>query len=330
VASCQHCRMERELMHLKELEKLQIFDRVDMTAVEPILSKCSMIRKEPGEVLLAPGDENTTLFVLVDGVLSIHLKSLDEEPHTLIEPGECVGELSVVSGAPAGAYVMARESCRLLAIPNRRVWELLDASYLVARNLLLILSLRVSFTNNAVLSAEDRQRMFEKHARSDSLTGLHNRRHLDDGLEHLSSRLGQEGCGFSFLILDVDHFKHFNDTYGHLGGDCVLATLGRVLRETMRKEDILTRYGGEEFAVILPGLCIDEAAEIAERLRIAVSETEMTGSEGEPLPCVTISVGVTEASPGQDPTAVITAADKAMYEAKEAGRNRVCRSDSKS
>jgi len=292
-------------MHLKELEKLQIFDRVDMTAVEPILSKCSMIRKEPGEVLLAPGDENTTLFVLVDGVLSIHLKSLDEEPHTLIEPGECVGELSVV-------------------------WELLDASYLVARNLLLILSLRVSFTNNAVLSAEDRQRMFEKHARSDSLTGLHNRRHLDDGLEHLSSRLGQEGCGFSFLILDVDHFKHFNDTYGHLGGDCVLATLGRVLRETMRKEDILTRYGGEEFAVILPGLCIDEAAEIAERLRIAVSETEMTGSEGEPLPCVTISVGVTEASPGQDPTAVITAADKAMYEAKEAGRNRVCRSDSKS
>jgi len=315
-------------MHLKELGKLQIFDSVDMTAIEPILSKCSMIRKEPGEVLLSPGQENTTLFVLVDGVLSIHFKSLEDEPHTLIEAGECVGELSVVSGAPVGAYVRAKESSRLLAIPNRRVWELLDASYLIARNLLLILSLRVSFTNNAFLSAEDRQRMFEKHARSDSLTGLHNRRHLDDGLEEMSTRLERDGSGFSFLILDVDHFKHFNDTYGHLGGDCVLSTLGHVLRETMRKEDILTRYGGEEFAVILPDLSIDEAAEIAERLRIAVSETVMTGSEGEPLPCVTVSIGVTEADSGQDPAAVIAAADKALYKAKETGRNRICRSDS--
>lgn len=327
VATCSDSRLDRGVIDPRELAGLEIFDGVDLVSVEPVVSRCSIMELAPGEVLLSLGQENATLFVLIKGALSVHLQSMDEKPLTVIQPGECVGEMSVVSREPVTAYVVAKEPSRILAIPHSQVWELLDTNYLVARNLLVILSLRVRLSNNAILDAEDRRMMFEMHARSDKLTGLYNRRHLDDGLERMSCCLKAGGGGFSFMILDLDHFKRFNDTFGHLGGDCVLASLGRVLRETMRKEDILTRYGGEEFAVILPGLCIDEAAEIAERLRIAVSEAAMTGCNGEPLPFVTISVGVTEAEPGQDPSSVIAAADGALYRAKEAGRNRICRSD---
>jgi diguanylate cyclase len=169
--------------------------------------------------------------------------------------------------------------------------------------------------------------MFEKHSRTDALTGLHNRRHLDENLDRRTTELKDGACTFSLLILDVDHFKLFNDTHGHLGGDQVLIALGRLLRETMRKEDILTRYGGEEFAVILPGMCIDEAEKVAERLRTVVSSTEVRGNEGEILPSVTVSIGLAQAVPGQDPASVIAAADAALYAAKESGRNRTCRFD---
>jgi diguanylate cyclase (GGDEF)-like protein len=160
-------------------------------------------------------------------------------------------------------------------------------------------------------------------ARTDALTGLPNRRALEDELVRCASRARREKNWLSLVALDVDHFKKFNDTHGHAAGDAVLATMGRVLTEQCRKGDMPARYGGEEFSVVLPNTNAVGANVVAERIRRALEASE-TGFDGKTLK-FTSSIGVASAQgAGVEPVAALAArADEALYSAKHAGRNRV-------
>lgn len=129
-------------------------------------------------------------------------------------------------------------------------------------------------------------------------------------------------------MIDVDHFKHFNDTHGHLMGNEVLVRVASILTETVRDTDIVARYGGEEFAVILPKTPKEMAKNFAERLRHAVETYDFPGGEKQPNGRLTISVGLAsypeDGSPANDVVALIEFADQALYKAKLEGRNRVC------
>ena len=157
-------------------------------------------------------------------------------------------------------------------------------------------------------------------ATTDGLTGLYNRRFLDQSLDVEFQRARRTRGTLSVLMFDVDHFKKFNDTYGHDQGDRVLQTVARCLRESIRSFDFPCRYGGEEFIAILPGLAAAEAAKMAERLRLHVAKTEIDGLH------VQISLGVatfpdlTQVTTG---IGLLEAVDTALYQAKEGGRNRV-------
>ncbi len=156
-------------------------------------------------------------------------------------------------------------------------------------------------------------------ATTDALTGLFNRRFLDQTLDSEFQRARRSGGLISVIMFDIDHFKKFNDTYGHDQGDRVLQTVARCLREIVRSFDFPCRYGGEEYVAILPGLEPIAAQAMAERLRAHVAETEIDGLH------VHISLGVAS-FPDLDlkeGTALIEAADAALYKAKEGGRNRV-------
>lgn len=157
-------------------------------------------------------------------------------------------------------------------------------------------------------------------ARTDALCGVANRRAFDEELARRFEALEAEGKSFSVILLDVDHFKRFNDQHGHQAGDEVLRAAGRVLAANVRECDIVARYGGEEFAVIVPDCSFVEAQEIAERVRLALADHRVE-HQGKTLQ-VTASLGVAEARPGQDPRAVVQNADRALYAAKENGRNR--------
>jgi diguanylate cyclase (GGDEF)-like protein len=122
----------------------------------------------------------------------------------------------------------------------------------------------------------------------------------------------------------VDHFKKYNDTYGHDAGDCVLSSVARATMECLRPTDLCARYGGEEFVVILTGLPADVARNVAERIRTTVSGTDVMTYDGNLLPPVTVSLGVADAAPDEDSAALLKKADKAMYRAKESGRDRTC------
>ncbi len=156
--------------------------------------------------------------------------------------------------------------------------------------------------------------------RTDSLTGIRNRMALDEELSRALQNLRRyESELFSVLMIDVDHFKRYNDTFGHLAGDEVLRSVARLLNDVCRSTDIVGRYGGEEFVVILPHTAAAGSREIAERLR-----TKVEGHSWPDAP-ITVSIGVATASADAvDADAVLHEADVALYEAKQGGRNRFC------
>ncbi len=159
-------------------------------------------------------------------------------------------------------------------------------------------------------------------ALTDGLTGLYNHRHFQERLEENLKRAERLGEKLSLLLLDIDHFKKINDTYGHPVGDQVLRTLAATIDDTVREIDIPARYGGEEFSVLLLGAAKKEAAQIAERLRQRVKELRFNTSSGEFS--ITVSIGI--ATFPEDATtreALIEEADQALYRAKNSGRDRV-------
>lgn len=167
-----------------------------------------------------------------------------------------------------------------------------------------------------------------KHATLDALTGLNNRRQFDVRLGQEVSTAKRKKKPLCCIMIDVDYFKKVNDTYGHIAGDCVLKRVGKIIPQELREYDIASRYGGEEFSILLPYTSIQEAYAVAQRLRKAVEEAEMDISEAK-IPNVktikvTASFGVSEyIDTIKDPKELYKMADSALYEAKERGRNRV-------
>jgi two-component system cell cycle response regulator len=168
------------------------------------------------------------------------------------------------------------------------------------------------------------QRRMAESALRDGLTKAFNKRYFSEHLESEYQYAVRHDSPLSLLFLDIDHFKRINDLHGHQAGDYVLAEMALLVMRGLRNEDIFARYGGEEFAVISRGIDLPEGAALAERLRRAV-ETHEFAYDGQRI-SVTISVGVARAPrPGvRSPSELVTVADETMYEAKRAGRNRVC------
>ncbi|MFW6050837.1 MAG: GGDEF domain-containing protein [Myxococcota bacterium] len=158
----------------------------------------------------------------------------------------------------------------------------------------------------------------------DGLTQVHNKRYFDEMLEREVSRATRYAKTFSLVLFDIDHFKEINDTHGHLAGDAILRQLGNVVRRRTRRDDVIARIGGEEFALLLPELDVEAAAGVADMLRQLIEQTRFE-FEGTVIP-VTCSLGVAQWQPSHGEGAdILKAADDKLYEAKRTGRNRVCR-----
>ena len=166
----------------------------------------------------------------------------------------------------------------------------------------------------------------------DLVTGCHNRRYLECRLAEAVAEAQRYGQPLSCLFVDVDHFKRVNDIYGHAAGDSVLQTIGNRIKSQLRASDVLGRYGGEEFAVLLPQTALEDAVQQAERLRQAIASAPVSLENGEGVG-VTVSIGVAELQPSSAASAkklgdhLLATADAALYKAKAAGRNRVIRSE---
>jgi two-component system cell cycle response regulator len=150
---------------------------------------------------------------------------------------------------------------------------------------------------------------------TDTLTGLKNRREFDRALLEETARVVRSQTPLGLLLVDVDHFKPYNDNFGHVAGDAALAQVGRILLKNARTNDLPVRYGGEEFAVLLPDTDKDGAMAVAQRIRAAIEGADW------PLRVVTVSIGVAISSHADDNPSLVKRADQALYEAKRQGRN---------
>jgi diguanylate cyclase len=164
----------------------------------------------------------------------------------------------------------------------------------------------------------------EERARTDTLTGLPNRRALDEFFRVAQIAAMEKDDPLSVLLIDIDHFKRFNDDFGHGVGDQVLRLMAKVLRERVRDIDLPARYGGEELIAVLPGADLTTCAAVAERIRRSISECGITGrTTGDALPGITVSIGVGQFQLGESMADLIDRCDRALYVAKRTGRNRV-------
>ena len=174
-----------------------------------------------------------------------------------------------------------------------------------------------------VLTRTERGRRIRELVHRDGLTGLLNHATLMAELDHAIAFATRHGEPMAFLMLDLDHFKRINDTYGHLVGDQMLVHVARVFKTAIRGSDLLGRYGGEEFGIILRRCPPANGREIAEKMRTALADTTMTLGVNEPI-SMRVSIGVaTFPGSGKSASEVASAADRALYRAKSSGRNRV-------
>ena len=177
-----------------------------------------------------------------------------------------------------------------------------------------------------VLQSKSNQEELERLVNYDSLTGLYNRRSIFRLLDEQIGYSNRYKESFSISVLDIDHFKKVNDTYGHLIGDDVLGKIADILLQQIRGADFAGRYGGEEFILVLPRTELSSAMVIAERIRKSIESVEMQDSDGSTF-YITVSQGISAYKPDEDRDSLIARADEALYKAKDNGRNRVEASD---
>jgi diguanylate cyclase (GGDEF)-like protein len=276
-----------------------------------------------GDVLLHMGQTNHYMYMILSGRLSVHLEDTASEPVAMLEAGETVGELSVMDATPASAFVVAATPVRLLVVDESHFWNLVNASHDFAINLLLSLARRLRANNTTVSSNIKLQREYKRNAMIDGLTGLYNRRWIDEALPRFVTRYARSQHPLSVLMIDVDHFKKFNDTYGHAIGDKVLVVVARALRENLRPTDLVARYGGEEFLVILPDTNVEAGLQCAERVRAAVAAEKLEDADTR----ITISLGGACLKTGEAMADILARADEALYASKHGGRDRVTYSE---
>lgn len=183
---------------------------------------------------------------------------------------------------------------------------------------------RLTVSKQEINNLQENLEAIRAESLTDPLTGLGNRKYFDRAVDAALRSARERAEPMSLLMIDIDHFKAFNDSYGHLTGDQVLRLVGLSLKQTIKGQDITARYGGEEFAVVLPNTPLRHAITVADQIRRAVMSKELKKkSTGEILGRVTISIGVSTLKPGDDIETLIGRADACLYAAKRNGRNQV-------
>jgi diguanylate cyclase len=177
-------------------------------------------------------------------------------------------------------------------------------------------------TSEELDKIRDSLKLAEQHSNTDALTGLANRRALEEFLRSAQITAMETDAPLSILMIDIDYFKQFNDSFGHQVGDQVLRLVARVLQESVRECDLAARYGGEELIAVLPDANLDGCADAAERIRRRISEARLTRrATGEQISSVTVSIGVAQFRLAESAEALIDRCDRALYKAKRSGRN---------
>jgi diguanylate cyclase (GGDEF)-like protein len=317
-----------------------------------VLESCAQRVLQPSEALCREGEEGHAMFVVLSGHLVV---SRSGKQVAVGSPGDCFGEMALIESRERAATLKALDETVVLEIPEVVFWEHIapepaalmallrifsdrsrhDLESLAADNIKLQAYAEEVDTKNRELEAirrqlEDKNRLLERLSALDTLTGIANRRRFDDVLRQEWKRAARDGSCLSLLFCDIDHFKRFNDTYGHQAGDDCLVRVAQAMEETLnRPADLAARYGGEEFVGLLVDTDAEGARLLAERVRVRVEGLDIEHAPSDVAAVLTVSLGAAALVPtvGLRPEDLVSLADQALYSAKQRGRNRVVLAD---
>lgn len=335
--------------NLEELAANRIKDLTTLFDVVNTVSKSLDLDKVLPDVLvrvLASMGAGKGAIILLDRdgkkLLLKACRGLSEESlNHVVDKGQgCVGDVILKNSPIRVSGGDDADSVPVTGLEQENIWSALVVPVTVRGEVLGVLALygenKDQFTDeegavletigNQVGVAVENARLYEKTlelAQVDGLTGLANRRHLMERLKREIDRAERYHTSLSLIILDLDKFKSFNDTYGHLQGDELLKAFSSMLCHQIRSADIAGRYGGEEFCVVLPNTSVKGALVIAERIRNAMVDIKIPVGDGRPAAGRTVSIGVAEFKGDESVEEILNSADSALYRAKQDGRNKV-------
>jgi len=306
------------------LKRIFLFRSVNIDSIRGIFDFCKIRRLSAGEILFRPGQSNWTVYFLLSGTLGIHLNALNSDPLTILDPGESVGELSVIDRQPTTAFAVAREDCQLMVMEEDILWSLVQSSHAIACNLLYTLAKRLRHANsvvsggNAIIDQEEC-----RYGNFDALTGLPNREWFTELTRRQGLRSDRAGKPLSGILIDIDGFRVFNERFGRRSGDRVLYAMATTLNYHLRPTEIIARYGMDRFAILLPDTDMETARGIGVRIFRIIVRTSPIMVEGQTVPHPTVSIWVSQMKPGQDADGLLTEMEAAVLRAKQSGCNSV-------
>ncbi len=312
------------------LRQVDIFSLLTVKEIENIIGSLHTIEYGKGEIIFNEGEKGNTLFIVKSGMVeaSVQIAGGMKRKIADFRPGDFFGEMSIFEHAPRSAACYTVEKSSLITLPGDEFNTLINKNPFTAikimYSMLHITTQRLreksEFLTEMVLWGEEAR----KRAITDQLTGVFNRRFLEDALKeyYLSSKKHRKPL--SLIMADLDHFRTINDHYSPEMGDKVLIWIVKALKKCLREDDIIARYGGDEFSVILSETRSDAARIIAENIRYEVAKLKSLKKISLPKSKVTISLGIASyPENAEDLKTLKNKADQALYRAKNEGRNRV-------
>ncbi len=319
--------MENTVNFLKGVE---IFSSLCEGEIRQIVNNARSVDFDAGNLLFREGDEGKELYIVENGSIAITIRLPDgnEKEIAEIKTGDFFGEMSIFEEAPRSATCYAKTDTRLLMINQDEFFQMIDASPDIAvkimYKMLTITTRRLRNTNEFVADTVRWGEEARRRAITDELTGVYNRRYLDEAFKEQFALAREKQLPLAVIMVDLDHFREINEAFGHDTGDKIIHEAVRVFKRNLRPNDILARYGGDEFSVLMPDTTLEEGLEIAQRICDETAGLDILKGKGGAIERITTSQGIAaypDCAVSMEELRAL--ADKALYRAKEEGRNRV-------
>jgi diguanylate cyclase (GGDEF)-like protein len=312
------------------LKTIHIFSSLTDEEIKSIAKKLSLLKVKKGDIICKQGDKGNELYIIREGEFngSIQLPSGKLKEIVTFHAGDFFGEMSIFENAPRSATCLANNEGAIYRLHKKDFFSLIQSEPEIAikimYRMLNITTQRLRTTSKFLSDVVRWGDEASKRAITDEFTGAYNRRFLENSLDDYLEAAKQGGKPLSLIMTDLDYFRQINEAYGHDIGDKTILEIVKVFKKHLRDTDILARYGGDEFTVLLPDTSLEKAFNVAETIRKEVEKIDLLHELNGPVTTLSTSQGIASyPETAKDLQSLRKKADNALYMAKESGRNRV-------
>ncbi len=303
---------------LSTLSRLGLFGAVDLEQCAGLLANCNSKILKAGELLLYKDQNNHSMFVIVDGHLGLHLH--EEAPAVVtLNPGDTVGEMSVIGGQPVSAFVKAQNDCKVLEIPEKLLWEFISTDINFARNLMKLFVKRMLDLNRLVYQQLREEERNSIKADKDEFTGMYTKQWLKETLPYEMTRCSMRNRTLTMLMLEVDRFQNLANTYGQYTANKIFQAIANAVQIELRGMDMAVKIDEGCMALILIGTDESQALNVSNRLHNAVKQIVLNDERISEK--FTVSIGVAEMAAEDYADLLIARTQAALARASSEGGN---------